>query len=300
MNFNNFTNNPAPLIVNLAPTGMVPTRQLSAKVPLQPKEIVRDVVNAANLGITMVHLHARDEQDKPSHLKEIYAQIIGGIREQHPDLIIGVSCSGREVGGFEERSDVLNLCNDLQPDMASLTLSSMNFAKQASINTPDMVRRLLDRMLEKNILPEFEIFDLGMVNYASYLVDSAQMTGRFYANIMLGNIAGAQANFASIAAITSNLSNRFIWGLGGMGTSQIAVSAIAAVTAPAVRVGLEDNLWMDRLREHPASNQKMVERIHNLASQVDRLIMKPNDLRTLLNLKKYTHSNLIAPKTTNC
>lgn len=300
MNFNNFTNYPAPLIVNLAPTGMVPTRQLSAKVPLQPKEIVRDVVNAANLGITMVHLHARDEQDKPSHLKEIYAQIIGGIREQHPDLIIGVSCSGREVGGFEERSDVLNLSNDLQPDMASLTLSSMNFAKQASINTPDMVRRLLDRMLEKNILPEFEIFDLGMVNYASYLVDSAQMTGPFYANIMLGNIAGAQANFSSIAAITSNLSNRFIWGLGGMGTSQIAVSALATVTAPAVRVGLEDNLWMDRLREHPASNQKMVERIHNLVSQVDRLIMQPNDLRTLLNLKKYSHSNLITPKTTDC
>lgn len=300
MNFNNFTNYPAPLIVNLAPTGMVPTRQLSAMVPLQPKEIVRDVVNAANLGITMVHLHARDEQDKPSHLKEIYAQIIGGIREQHPDLIIGVSCSGREVGGFEERSDVLNLSNDLQPDMASLTLSSMNFAKQASINTPDMVRRLLDRMLEKNILPEFEIFDLGMVNYASYLVDSAQMTGPFYANIMLGNIAGAQANFSSIAAITSNLSNRFIWGLGGMGTSQIAVSALATVTAPAVRVGLEDNLWMDRLREHPASNQKMVERIHNLVSQVDRLIMQPNDLRTLLNLKKYSHSNLITPKTTDC
>lgn len=300
MNFNNITNYPAPLIVNLAPTGMVPTRQLSAKVPLQPKEIVRDVVNAANLGITMVHLHARDEQDKPSHLKEIYAQIIGGIREQHPDLIIGVSCSGREVGGFEERSDVLNLSNDLQPDMASLTLSSMNFAKQASINTPDMVRRLLDRMLEKNILPEFEIFDLGMVNYASYLVDSAQMTGPFYANIMLGNIAGAQANFSSIAAITSNLSNRFIWGLGGMGTSQIAVSALATVTAPAVRVGLEDNLWMDRLREHPASNQKMVERIHNLVSQVDRLIMQPNDLRTLLNLKKYSHSNLITPKTTDC
>jgi 3-keto-5-aminohexanoate cleavage enzyme len=291
MNFNNFTNNPAPLIVNLAPTGMVPTRQLSAKVPLQPKEIVRDVVNAANLGITMVHLHARDEQDKPSHLKEIYAQIIGGIREQHPDLIIGVSCSGREVGGFEERSDVLNLSNDLQPDMASLTLSSMNFAKQASINSPDMIRRLLDRMLEKNILPEFEIFDLGMVNYACYLVDSAHMTGPFYANIMLGNIAGAQANFSSIAAITSNLSDRFIWGLGGMGTSQIAVSALATVTAPAVRVGLEDNLWMDRRREQPASNQEMVERIHNLASQVDRLIMKPNDLRTLLNLKKHSHSN---------
>lgn len=284
-NAKNFVNDQMPLVVNLAPTGMVPTRDMSPHVPLQPKEIVRAVVDAANTGITMVHLHARDEHDRPTYHKEIYARIIGGIREHHPDLIIGVSCSGRDFGGFEERADVLNLSGDLRPDMASLTLSSMNFARQASINTPDMIRRLIDRMLENQILPEFEIFDLGMTNYASYLIDTIGMQGPFYANIILGNVAGAQASFSGVAAITSALPDETIWGLGGMGAAQIPVSALAAATAPAVRIGLEDNLWMDRQRRQFASNQGMVERIHALAAHADRSVMQPAELRSLLNLR---------------
>ena len=285
ININNYANDPMPLVINLAPTGMVPTREMSANVPLQPKEIISAVLDAADTGITMVHLHARDEQDRPTYRKEVYAQIIGGIREHRPDLVIGVSCSGRDYGGFNERSDVLSLSGDLKPDMASLTLSSMNFARQASINTPDTIRRLLDRMAERHITPEFEIFDLGMANYASYLINATGMKGPFYANIILGNVAGAQANFSSIAAITTAIPTETIWGLGGMGSSQIAVSALAVVTAPAVRVGLEDNLWMDRRRHRLASNQEMVERIHKLAAHADRSVMEPAALRSLLNLR---------------
>lgn len=275
-----------PLVVNLAPTGVVPTRDMSPKVPLQPQEIVRAVIDAASVGVSMVHLHARDENDRPTYRKEVYAQIIGGIREHRPDLVICVSCSGRDFGEFEKRADVLGLSADLKPDMASLTLSSMNFMRQASINSPDIIRRLLDRMLENQILPEFEVFDLGMANYATYLIEKTGMQGPFYANIILGNVAGAQANFSSIAAITAALPNETIWGLGGMGTSQISVSALAAITAPAVRVGLEDNLWIDRRRSRYASNQEMVERIHQLAAQADRSVMQPLDLRSLLNLQR--------------
>lgn len=281
----NLANDPMPLIVNLAPTGMVPTRDLSPNVPLQPEAIIQAVVDAADVGISMVHLHARDANDLPTYRKEVYAEIIGGIREHRPDLIIGVSCSGRDFGRLEERADVLELSGDLRPDMASLTLSSMNFARQASINSPDIIRSLLDRMLENGVLPEFEIFDLGMANYASYLVEKTGMQGPFYANIILGNVAGAQANFSSIAAITAVLPDDTIWGLGGMGASQIAVSALAAATAPAVRIGLEDNLWMDRRRTRLATNQEMVERIHDLASHCGRPVMPPAELRSLLKLR---------------
>ena len=87
------TRSSQPLIVNLAPTGMVPTRRMSDRVPLQPHEIVADVLAAAELGITIAHLHARDEDDEPTHRKDVYARIIGGIRDRRPDLIICVSCS---------------------------------------------------------------------------------------------------------------------------------------------------------------------------------------------------------------
>lgn len=284
MNPLNIKGDQPPLILNFAPTGMVPTRGMSPHVPLQPDEIVRDVVAAANLGITLVHLHARDESDKPTYKKEVYARIIGSIREKNPDLIICVSCSGRDFNRFDQRSDVLELEADLRPDMGSLTLASLNFARQASINEPEMVLALAQRMLQRGIAPEFEVFDLGMANYAKYLVDKLGLKSPIYANIMLGNIASAQADLLSIAAITQSLPAGTLWGLGGIGNAQIPVTAIASAIAPAVRVGLEDNLWLDANRKRLATNMEMLERVHQLAALSGRTIMKPDDLRSRLGL----------------
>ena len=132
---------PGKLLLNLAPTGMVPTRQMSPWVPISPEEIIADAVAAAAMGVNIVHIHARDDAGVPTYRKDVYARIIGGIREKCPDLIICVSLSGRTFGSFEERSDPLRLTGDVAPDMASLTLSSMNFAKVESVNSPDMIRR---------------------------------------------------------------------------------------------------------------------------------------------------------------
>jgi 3-keto-5-aminohexanoate cleavage enzyme len=272
------------LIVNFAPTGMVPTRAMNPAVPLQPDEIIASVRQAAQMGITMTHLHARDQDDKPTYRRDIYSRIINGIREDYPELVIGVSCSGRDFHEFEKRSDVLMLEGDGKPDFASLTLSSMNFARQASVNAPDTIRRLLETMLEKSIRPEFEIFDLGMANYASYLIDRYTLKGPFYANIMLGNIAGAQADLLHIAAICSALPADTVWGLGGMGDCQPSISALAVAVAPAVRIGLEDNLWDDPLRMHLTSNGNMVRRIHQLAELSHRTVMSPQEFREMFDL----------------
>ena len=285
-NESTFVDGGAPLVVNLATTGMVPTRESSPYVPLQPDEIVSCVLKAANTGISMVHLHARDENGRPTYIRDVYARIIYGIREHRPDIVIGVSCSGRDFRDIEQRADVLNLKGDVKPDMASLTLSSMNFARQASVNEPEMIQCLLDRMLENEIVPEFEIFDLGMVNYATYLIRKNDIQAPIYANIILGNVATAQADLLSIAALTAALPAGTIWGLGGVGSSQIEVTAIAAALAPAVRVGLEDNLWMDRKRTRLASNQDMVERVHALVALADRSVMHPTELRAKLKMVK--------------
>lgn len=281
------TLNQLPLIINLAPTGMVPTRDASQYVPIQPQEIIDDVLACAELGITMVHLHARCELGKPTYKKEIYQRIISGIREKCPDLIIGVSCSGRDYRELEYRSAVLELTGDDKPDMASLTLSSLNFAKQASVNEPQMIMSLAEKMLANDILPELEIFDLGMINYAAYLIEKLQLTKPLYANVMVGNIATAQPDLLSIATMTSLLPKQIIWSLGGIGQSHRVVTAMAATVAPGLRVGLEDNLWSDHAREVLTSNQLMVKRIHNIASVVERNVMPSSMLRTQLGLKSW-------------
>ena len=157
------------LIVNFTPTGVIPTRDMSAHVPLTVDEIVDDIRRAVEIGITMVHLHARDEDGRPTASKDTYAAIIGRIREFAPELILGVSLSGRVFADFAHRAEPLQLDGDLKPDMGSLTLSSLNFNRQASVNEPETIRNLAAEMKNRGIAPELEAFDAGMINYAKYL-----------------------------------------------------------------------------------------------------------------------------------
>ncbi|TAK49693.1 MAG: 3-keto-5-aminohexanoate cleavage protein [Xanthobacteraceae bacterium] len=277
---------PTPLIVNLAPTGMVPTRALSAHVPLRPEEIVRDVLACAEVGISSAHLHARDDDGHPSHRKEVYARIIGGIRDRRPDLVLCVSCSGRNGASLDQRAEVLTLPDDLRPDMASLTLSSLNFASGASLNAPDIVTGLAARMKEHGVRPELEVFDLGMANYLGFLAARGLIEPPFYANILLGNVASAQASFLEIGALTAALPKDMLFSLGGIGATQLPVAAMAAAAAPGLRIGLEDNLWFDAARRHPASNAGLIERAHSLAAAVGRAVMSPRELRERLGLPR--------------
>ena len=106
-----------PFVLNLAPTGMIPTREMTPHAPLSTREIVNDVDACATLGLSAVHLHVRDEQGLPSNDPERYARLIGAIRERHEELVICVSCSGRQNPEFEARAAVLELEDDLRPDM---------------------------------------------------------------------------------------------------------------------------------------------------------------------------------------
>ncbi|HPY52294.1 MAG TPA: 3-keto-5-aminohexanoate cleavage protein, partial [Sedimentisphaerales bacterium] len=123
------------LIVNFTPTGMIPTKAMTPHVPVSVQEIVEDVHRAVEIGITMVHLHARDEATgEPTYRAEVYEKIIAAIRSFAGDLIICVSTSGRNFKDLAQRGEVLRLDGNVKPDMGSLTLSSLNFNKVASIN----------------------------------------------------------------------------------------------------------------------------------------------------------------------
>lgn len=272
------------VILNLAPTGVVPTKSQTEHVPIWPDEIVVDVLKCANVGITAVHLHARDADQSSTWRKDVYAELIAGVRAERPDLVICVSCSGRSVSEFERRADVLDLGGNLRPDLASLTLGSLNFARQASINSPDMVRSLAERMNERGIKPELEIFDLGMANYARFLIDRGVLEPPFSVNIFVGNVGSAQANLLELGVLLNALPERSVWSFAGIGEAQLTANAIAIAMGGGVRVGLEDNIWLDRSRTQLATNVALVEGIHRLAEMHDRSVLAPHRFRALLEL----------------
>lgn len=275
-----------PLILNLAPTGMIPTKAMTPHVPVTPDEIVADACRCAELGASIIHLHARDADGQPTWRREVYAQIIGGIREQHPDLVLCVSLSGRNTPDVEQRADPLRLTGDVKPDMGSLTLASLNFPGSASLNAPDTVRYLASAMADAGILPELEAFDVGMINYARYLVDRGLLGGAHYFNLMLGNVASAQATPLHLGSMIASLPPGAVWAAGGIGDAHLAASMMGVLHGDGVRVGVEDTLWTNPVRDRLASNADLVERVCTLAAMQGRAIATPAETRARLGLTR--------------
>jgi uncharacterized protein (DUF849 family) len=270
----------APIV--LAPTGMVPTRATCAQVPLHPDEIARDVRDALRLGITSVHLHARDAGDAPTWRRDVYAETIRRIRELSPDLVINVSTSGRSWSELERRIDVLQLEGDARPDLASLTLSSLNFVGEASVNPPQTIRDLARVMRERGIVPELEVFDLGMLNMVHVLRREGLLHGMVPCNLFFGNIAGMQPTPVQFAAAVTSLPADVLWSATGLGDFQGIAQAMAIHAGGGVRVGLEDGIFLDRGRRIPATNQLLLERVHRYLELAERAMMTPAEFRAVV------------------
>ena len=272
-------------ILNFTPTGMIPTKDMTPHVPILPEEIIDQVLEAADLGANMIHLHARNPEDgMPTYKGEIYAEIIAGIRARYNDLVLCVSTSGRNYPTFEQRSECLELEGDLKPDMGSLTLSSLNFNKQASINTPEMIKGLARKMLKRGIKPELEVFDLGMINYAHYLIAKKLIQPPYYFNLILGNIACAQANSMSFGLMINELPPDSIWSSGGIGNFQLKMNVMGIVEGGGIRVGLEDNIYFETERAQLASNGNLVRRIVSIAKALGFRPYTHKDTRKVLGL----------------
>lgn len=244
-----------------------------------------DIHKACEIGITMVHIHARETgSGKPTYKSDIYASIIEKVRKFDKELILGVSLSGRDFSEFEKRAEPLNLDGDLKPDMGSLTLSSVNFNRQASINSPKMIQDLAAKMMEKGIVAELEAFDAGMINYAHYLTKKGLLEPPFYFNLLLGNIACAQADLLHVGVMVNDLPGQSYWSLAGIGDWQLNMNSLAIAMGGGVRVGIEDNIYFDKKRTTLAKNEDLLKRIHTIAEANERPLMSAAELRKLLKL----------------
>ena len=274
------------LIINFTPTGMIPTKDMTPHVPISPEEIANEILEAAKLGVSMVHIHGREEDGEPTSNKEIYGEIIRRVREKNKEIILGVTTSGRKETSFEGRSQVLDLEGPLRPDTASLTLSSLNFNKEASMNSPDLIQKLAKKMLDNGIKPELEVFDIGMINYAHYLIKKDLVKPPFYFNLLLGNIACAQADLIMAGLMLRELPPGSTWSFAGIGDAQLKMNALAVVWGGGVRIGLEDNIYFDNpVRKVLASNLQLIQRIVTLAKTYGREIATPREVRQMLCLR---------------
>jgi 3-keto-5-aminohexanoate cleavage enzyme len=272
-------------IINFVPTGLIPTKGMTPHVPISVSEIVENVHEALEIGITMVHLHARDETTgKPSSKVETYRDIIENIRAFSKELVVCVSLSGRVFQEFEQRAAPLQLDGNAKPDMGSLTLSSLNFNRQESLNSPEMIQSLAREMKCRGILPELEAFDAGMINYAKYLENMGLLDPPHYFNLILGNIACAQADLLHVGIMIRDLPQNSIWSLGGVGNYQLMMNSIGIAANVGARVGLEDNIWFDPARTKLARNTDLIRRIHSIVEANERKVMKPAELRKFLKL----------------
>jgi 3-keto-5-aminohexanoate cleavage enzyme len=274
----------SPLVINLALTGMVPRRADNPHVPMTADEVAADVQRCYQAGARVFHVHAREPDETPSPRRELFEAIARRIRQTTPQAIMCVTTSGRVTNTYESRSDSLNLEGELKPDLASLTLGSMNFPKQASINEPDVIRRLAGAMLERGIVPELEIFDMGMLDYAHYLIGKGILQPPFVFNLLLGSLGTLAASPLNLALLVERLPAGAFWSAAGIGRFQFPMNALGIVFGGHVRTGLEDNLHLDVEKRELATNELLVQRLANLAAAAERPLATTEQARALIGL----------------
>ena len=272
------------LIINLCPTGMVPTRSDSAHVPLTPEEVAAEARRCADLGVSIIHVHPRDAAGAPTQDVDRAREFLEAIRRAAPELILCATTSGRVISDLARRAAVLDIDGPGRPEMASLTLGSLNFPRQASISAPDTIKGLAMRMAERKIVPEWEIFDLGMIDFADYLRERGMLADPVYANVLLGSLGTLAATPLNLALATERLPPGAVWAGAGIGRFQLKINSLAIAMGGHVRVGLEDNIWYDEGRTRLATNPQLVERVVAIGRAIGREPASPAQVRELLHI----------------
>jgi uncharacterized protein (DUF849 family) len=270
------------LIIKAALTGMIPTKEQTPNVPITPKEIAEDALRVYKQGASVVHVHAREDDGTPTHKEEVFREIFDRILDKAPDIIICATTSGRVTPQVEHRSEVLNL----SPEMASLTVGSMNFPGYPSVNPPTVIGQLAERMKERSILPELEIFESGFINYALYLRRKGILKDPLHFNLLLGSLGAIPANIRDLAYLVDSIPEGCIWSATGIGRFQTRINVAAILMGGHVRVGIEDSIYYNYPNKELATNEKLVRRIVRIADELNREIAEPDEARRIMGIER--------------
>jgi uncharacterized protein (DUF849 family) len=272
-----------PVIITVAITGAVPKKADNPAVPVAPAEQIESTQQAFEAGAALVHIHVRNADESPGSDPELYARVQEGVRKHCPGMIIQFSTGGR---GREQskRGGMLYL----RPDMASLATGSVNFPAQVYENPPEFVEGLAQTMLENDIKPEVEVFDLAMLYNAAGLVKKGLLKDPPHVQFVMGIPNAMPARRSIFDFLRSELKAilpRATWVAAGVGRHQWEVNQWCLETGGHCRTGLEDNLRIEPNRL-AASNAELVKKVADHCERFGRKVATPAEAREILGLRR--------------
>ena len=270
-----------PCIITVAITGSVPKKIDNPTIPITVSEQIESTRMCYDAGASLVHLHVRNEDESPSSDVNKFKELLAGIKESCPNMIIQFSTGGRGRS-HEERGQMLYL----KPDMASLATGSVNFPTSIYENPPSLINDLAHSMLNNSIKPEGEIVDLAMLYNAIEMVKDGLLLEPIHVQFVFG-IRNALPAKKNILEFQINELKKFLpqstWTAAGLGKSQLIVNEWSLELGGHCRTGLEDNIKYDKTRL-ANGNEELVERLALLSEKFDRPVDTPLEARKILGL----------------
>ena len=268
-----------PLIITVAPVGAEVTRDNHPGVPYTPAEIAAASLEAVEAGASVVHLHAREPDGKPSGDPQLFAEAITEIRLKAKPIIM-VSTGGAVWMTIQDRTRALQA----GPDMCSLETGSMNFGEDLFLTSrPDSISSA-GLAYTKGIVPEIELFDVGHSVAAARMLKEGHLRGPLNVNLVVGVPGGIDAVPEAIPALLRPLPDDVRWSVTAIGRHQRRMLSIAILLGAAgVRVGFEDNVYL-RKGQLAKSNAELVQDIASVARQLGRAIATPDEARRILSV----------------
>jgi len=276
------TANGTPAIITVAITGAIPTTRDNPAVPVTPAQQVESAHEAFEAGATVCHIHVRDSDQRPSSDPGRFAVVQDGLRRHCPGMIVQFSTGGRGRA-HAERAGPLRL----RPEMASLATGSVNFPEQVYDNPPDVVEDFAGTMLELEIKPEIEVFDLAMLYAAAGLLERGLIRMPVHVQLVLGIRNALPAREALVDFFAAELAEVLpgaTWTCAAIGRSQLDGNRWSLARGGHVRTGLEDNLYFERGRL-ARSNAELVARAADLCAEYGRRPAGQEEARALLGVR---------------
>ena len=286
------------VILTCAVTGAGDTAKRSPYVPVTPEEIALSAIDAAKAGATIAHIHVRDPKTGGiSHDPALFREVVERIRESDTDVIINLTSGGGgdwipseedpTVGGPgtdmqtpEERHEPIG---ELLPEICTLDCGSLNFGDQIYISPTDWLRKQAKLIQRCGVKPELECFDTGHLRFANQLIEEGLIEGDPMFQFCLGIPWGADDDAETMIYMRDRLPKNAHWSAFGVGRMQIPVAAQSLLLGGNVRVGLEDNLYLEKGVK--ATNAGLVEKAVNMMNALGVSPMTPQEAREHLGLK---------------
>ena len=269
------------LIITAAICGAEVTKEQNPAVPYTVEEIVREAKSAVEAGAAIVHLHVREDDGTPTQSKARFKECIEAIYKGCPDVIIIPSAGGAVGMTAEERLQP----TELYPEMATLDCGTCNFGDEVFENTMPMMRDFGKRMLENGIKPEYECFEMGHLDTVVNMAKKGQVPGApMQFNFVLGVPGCTPATVPNLCWLVNAIPAGSTWTATGIGRHAFTLAAPAIAMGGHVRVGFEDNLYLER-GVLAKSNGELVAKVVRIAKEMGREIASSAEAREILGLK---------------